>query len=107
MGWKVLAQPFAGNWAEDGIKDIRRIPPDQILRYNLVDVLSTNYVYETYYPIMVAEDQLNIYNNLMIPSLKMIIQIECHGLPLIPERVQEVKLQLQTESDSYVKNHGI
>ena len=102
-GLKKLAQPFAGNWAEDDIKDIRRIPSDQILRYNLVDVLSTNYVYETYYPIMVAEDQLNIYNNLMIPSLKMIIQIECHGLPLIPERVQEVKLQLQAESDSYVQ----
>ena len=102
-GLKVLAQPFAGNWAEADIKDIRRIPAEQILRYNLVDVLSTNYVYETYYPIMVAEEQLDIYNNLMIPSLRMIIQIECHGLPLIPERVQEVKAQLQAESDSYVQ----
>lgn len=96
-GLKVLAQPFAGNWAEDDIKDIRRIPPEKILRYNLVDVLSTNYVYETYHPLMVEEEQDEIYHGLMIPSLIVIIQIECHGLPLIPARVQEVKKILETD----------
>lgn len=96
-GLKALAQPFAGNWAEDDIKDIRRIPPEKILRYNLVDTLSTQYVHETYYPIMVEEDQEDIYNSLMIPSLIVIIQIECHGLPLIPERVKEVKHILETD----------
>lgn len=96
-GLKSLAQPFAGNWAEDEIKDIRRIPPEKILRYNLVDVLSTNYVHETYYPVMVEEAQEDLYNSLMIPSLTVIIQIECHGLPLMPARVQEVKLQLSNE----------
>lgn len=96
-GLKSLAQPFAGNWAEDEIKDIRRIPPEKILRYNLVDTLSTNYVYETYYPLMVEEEQDEIYTGLMLPSLQVIIQIECHGLPLIPERVQEVKHILETE----------
>lgn len=90
-GLKSLAQPFAGNWAEGDVKDIRRIPPENILRYNLKDVLSTVYVHETYYPIMVEEDQLDIYENLMIPSLIVIIQMECHGMPIIPERVQEVK----------------
>lgn len=96
-GLKVLAQPFAGNWAEDEIKDIRRIPPEKILRYNLVDVLSTNYVHEVYYPLMVEEDQLTVYTDVLMPSLKTIIQIECHGLPLIPERVQEVKQILTDE----------
>lgn len=96
-GLKVLAQPFAGNWAEDEIKDIRRIPPEKILRYNLVDVLSTNYVHETYYPIMVEEEQEDLYHSLMLPSLTVIIQIECHGLPLIPERVQEVKKILEAD----------
>lgn len=96
-GLKALAQPFAGNWAEGEIKDIRRIPPEKILRYNLVDTLSTNYVHETYYPIMVEEEQEDLYHSLMIPSLQVIIQIECHGLPLIPERVQEVKHILEAE----------
>ena len=100
-GLKSLAQPFAGNWAEDEIKDIRRIPPEKILRYNLVDTLSTNYVYETYYPLMVEEEQDEIYTGLMLPSLQVIIQIECHGLPLIPERVQEVKHILETEVSAY------
>ena len=101
-GLKVLAQPFAGNWAEDEIKDIRRIPPEKILRYNLVDTLSTNYVYETYHPMMVAEEQDEIYHGLMIPSLIVIIQIECHGLPLIPSRVQEVKHILETDIGALV-----
>lgn len=101
-GLKVLAQPFAGNWAEDDIKDIRRIPPEKILRYNLVDVLSTIYVHETYYPMMVEEEQEELYHGLMIPSLRVIIQIECHGLPLIPERVQEVKTQLEAETNAII-----
>lgn len=96
-GLKALAQPFAGNWAEEDIKDIRRIPPEKILRYNLVDVLSTNYVHETYYPQMVSEEQEELYHSLMLPSLQVIIQIECHGMPLIPKRVQEVKCILETE----------
>ena len=96
-GLKALAQPFAGNWAEDDIKDIRRIPPEKILRYNLVDTLSTNYAHEIYYPMMVEEEQEELYHSLMIPSQVLIIQIECHGLPLMPARVQEVKLQLETE----------
>lgn len=96
-GLKSLAHKFAGNWAEDDIKDIRRIPPDRLLRYNLVDCLSTWYVHQTYYPIMVEENQEEIYLNLMIPSATLIIQIECHGMPLIPERVQEVKAQLESE----------
>lgn len=98
-GLKVLAQPFAGNWAEDEIKDITRIPPEKILRYNLVDTLSTNYVHETYYPIMVEEEQEELYHSLMLPSLQVIIQIECHGMPLIPSRVQEVKKIIQDDID--------
>lgn len=94
---KDLAQQFAGNWAENEIKDITRIPPINLLRYNLVDVLSTFYVWETYYPIMVAEEQEELYHSMMLPSMKTIIQIECHGLPLIPERVQEVKKQLSDD----------
>lgn len=96
-GLKSLAQPFAGNWAEDEIKDIRRIPPEKILRYNLVDVLSTNYVHEIYYPMMVEEEQDELYHGLMIPSLIVIIQIECHGLPIDPKRVQEVKGILEVD----------
>lgn len=94
---KSLAQPFAGNWAEEEVKDIRRINGINLLRYNLVDVLSTVYVKETYYPKMVEDQQEALYLDLMLPSLTVIIQIESHGMPLIPERVQEVKTILTDE----------
>lgn len=90
-GLKSLAQSFAGNWAEDEIKDIRKISPEKLLRYNLVDVLSTMFVHEQYYQMMYDENQDDIYHGLMLPSLRTIIQMECHGLPIIPERVKEVK----------------
>lgn len=95
LGLKALAHEFAGNWAKDDIKDIRLIPLDELLRYNLVDAMSTNYVKEKYYPIMVADQQLNIYQQLMLPSQKMIIQTELCGMPLDPVRVREVKAELQ------------
>ena len=93
-GLKKLAQPFAGNWAVDEINDIRKIPAPKLLEYNLVDCLSTWYVKETYEPKMIEDQQLQIYQEIMLPSLKVIVQMECHGTPLDPVRVQEVKAQL-------------
>lgn len=92
---KSLAHPFAGNWAQDEIKDIRRIPLGALLQYNLVDALATNYVFDTYYPKMVADEQEKIYRGLMLPSLKTIIQVELTGMPLNPTRVQEVRKELE------------
>lgn len=110
-GLKKLAQPFAGNWAEEDIKDVRKIKPHDLLVYNLKDCLSTWYVKEVYEPIMIQDQQLEIYNSIMLPSLKTIIQMECHGVPLLPSRVVEVKAELlgmqkkcvdQLDSSEYV-----
>ncbi|MDR8433759.1 DNA polymerase I, partial [Acinetobacter baumannii] len=61
LGLKELAQPFAGNWAQSEIHDIRKIHHSDLLRYNLVDCLSTFYVYERYLPAMIADKQEEIY----------------------------------------------
>lgn len=95
LGLKQLAHAFAGNWANDAIKDIRRIPLPELLEYNLIDGLSTNYVFDKYYPIMVADDQEGIYFNIMLPSQITIIQMELTGMALSPTRVQEARKQLQ------------
>lgn len=79
LGLKALAHEFAGNWAVDDIKDIRRIPLEKLLQYNLVDCLSTFYIKERDYPLMVAEQQEALYKGLMLDSLKLIIQIELTG----------------------------
>jgi len=94
LGLKSLAHEFAGNWAKDDIKDIRKIPLDELLKYNLVDCLSTWYVKNKFTPIMVEDNQETLYKELMLPSLRAIIQMELTGMPMSAERVQQVKANL-------------
>lgn len=97
LSLKDQAQEFAGNYAESEIKDITRIPLDQLLRYNLVDGLSTWYVYEKHWQTLVDDQQLDIYNNLFKPATADIIQMQLTGLPINMERVKEVKALLQAD----------
>jgi DNA polymerase-1 len=94
LGLKSLAHEFAGNWAVE-VKDIRKVPLAKLLEYNLIDGLSTAYVRDKYYPIMVEDNQDGLYRSLMLPSLKLIIQIELIGMPLDPVKVKEVKTKLE------------
>ena len=96
-GLKDLAHEFAGNWAQSDINDVRKIPLPDLLRYNLVDCLSTNYVKEKYWDRMVADQQLDIYNSLMIPSLKTIIQMELTGMPMNRDTVRVQKAAMATK----------
>lgn len=96
LSLKTLAHEFAGNWAQSDIKDIRKIPLDKLLEYNLVDCLSTWYVKNKFTPIMVADRQAELYHTLMMPSQKVIIQIELSGMPMCADRVQVVKKELTT-----------
>ena len=95
LGLKALAHEFAGNWAKEEIKDIRKIPLPELLEYNLVDALSTHYVKNKYWPMLVQDQQEELYNSLMMPSLKMITQVELTGMPLSRAKVQEVKGKLE------------
>jgi DNA polymerase-1 len=99
---KELAHEFAGNYAQDAIKDIRRIPLPQLLEYNLVDCLATNYVFDKYYPAMVKDQQESLYKDLMLPSLKVIAQMELTGMPLDRESVARARKVL--EDEVYVHN---
>jgi len=103
LSLKDLAHEFAGNYAQDEITDIRRIPQDQLLEYNLVDCLATNYVYDKHYPTMVADQQEELYRTLMLPSLKTIIQMVLVGMPMDPDKIQYAKEELQREEASYLK----
>lgn len=94
LGLKDQAQNFAGNYAESEISDITRIPLDQLLRYNLIDGLSTWHVYNKHHSTMIADDQLDVYENLFQPAIVDIIQMQLTGLPLDMARVKEVKVIL-------------
>lgn len=97
LSLKDLAQDFAGNWAEDDIKDIRKIPHDKLLEYNLIDGLATNYVYKKYKPVMSEAQQEQLYYDLMIPSQKVITQIELSGMPMDREEVVIAKSELEAK----------
>lgn len=102
LSLKDLAHEFAGNYAQDEINDIRKIPLSGLLKYNLIDGLCTWFVKNKYYPIMVRDDQEAIYHDLMMPSQKVITQTELTGMPLNPESVADARLKLESILDKHL-----
>ena len=103
LSLKTQAQEFSGNWAQDDIKDITRIPLDQLLEYNLVDGLSTWFTLDKHWDTMVADQQLEIYETVFKPATLDIIQMQLTGMPLKMERVLEVEEVLQAYEDHAVQ----
>lgn len=102
LGLKSLAHEFAGNWAKEDIKDIRKIPLNELLQYNLVDCLSTWFVKNKYTPKMIEDWQYELYNSLMLPSLKVIIAMELTGMPMSTKAIQTAKEQLESQRDTHL-----
>jgi len=91
---KSLGEEFAGNYAQEDIKDIRLIPVEQLLRYNLTDCLTNHYVLDKYYPIMVNDQQEEIYLTLFKPSITLILQMELVGMPMSDSTIVSVRKEL-------------
>lgn len=89
LGLKVQAQEYAGNYAVDDIKDITKIPLPQLLEYNLIDALSTWYVFERHWNTMVADEQLDIYQNIFKPAVLDVVQMQLTGMPVDMAQVLE------------------
>jgi len=102
LGLKVQAQEYAGNYAVEDIHDITLIPINDLLRYNLIDGLSTWYVYNKNYPIMISDDQEEIYRGLFKDSVLDIIQMQLTGLPVNMEKVKALNKLLNQESEHNV-----
>lgn len=99
LGLKDQAQEFAGNYALESIEDITKVELPKLLTYNLVDGLSTWFVYNKHWQTMVDDDQLKIYNQVFKPAIYDIIQMQLTGLPINMDRVKEVKEILQKDND--------
>ena len=102
-GLKDLSQQFAGNYAHEEINDASRIPAEELLKYNLTDVLSTWYVYNKYLPKMIEDNQDDTYRNIFKPAIKDIIQMQLTGLPIDLNRVAEVKEELLKDRNQALK----
>ncbi len=103
LGLKDLGHEYAGDYAESDIKNIRLIPQESLLKYNLTDCLTTWFVFDKYYPVMLQDSQQHIYETLMKPSIKILIQMELVGMPIDPQRVWEVEQELEELKAKYLK----
>jgi len=103
LSLKAQAQEYAGNYAQEDIKDICLIPEADLLEYNLIDGLATWYVFNKNHPIMVADDQEDIYNRIFKPAVADIIQMQLTGMPINMPKVVALDKKLQKESDLNVQ----
>ena len=99
LGLKYQAQAYAGNWAQDEISNIDKIPEEDLLRYNLIDGLSTWFVYEKYKDTLVAEKQDRLYKEIFKPTTKDIIQMQLTGIPLNYDKVLEAEQKLNDDKN--------
>lgn len=97
LSLKDQSQEFAGNYAMEEIKDVTRIPLHELLEYNLVDGLATHYVREKNYPILVADEQQEIYDTLFKPAMWDIIQMQLTGMPVNMNQAEKVSAKLSSE----------
>lgn len=103
LGLKFQAQEFAGDYAVEDIEDIRKIPLDELLHYNLVDTLSTWFVFEKHSPALDRDNQRDLYEGLFKDSMRDIIQMQLTGMPLDMEEVKKLAVELQEISDNAAK----
>jgi len=108
---KHQALEFAGNYAIDAeeIKDIQSIPPAQLLSYNLIDCLSTWYVFEKYAPVVQNTPSLaQFYKDIAQPSLGPTIKMMLVGLPInmdtVDRIIREIKV-VNLQAKAAVLNH--
>ncbi|TIN00983.1 MAG: hypothetical protein E5Y34_11040 [Mesorhizobium sp.] len=102
LSLKDQAQEYAGDYAQEEITDITKIPLPQLLQYNLVDCLATWFVYEKNLPKMVRDKQDDIYQTIFKPAIVDIVQMQLTGMPLDMEQTLKVKAALQGINDDAV-----
>jgi DNA polymerase-1 len=102
LGLKTQAQAYAGNYAVNDITDIRLIPEDKLLKYNLIDGLATWYVFNKNHPIMLADHQDCVYQDIFRPAVMDVIQMQLTGMPINMDKVKALDKQLQKESDQNI-----
>lgn len=101
LSLKDQAQEYSGKYAllvDD--PDITKYPIEDVLRYNLIDGLSTWYVKEKHWERMVLDQQLPVYTDVFKPAQIDIIQMQLTGLPVNMETVKRNKAKLQIDFDN-------
>ena len=104
LSLKDQAQEFAGNYAMgEDIKDITKIPLDKLLRYNLIDCLSTWYVREKHWDTLIQDDQHELYEGLFKATTTDIIQMQLTGLPVNMDQVKIIRATMEADQQAALK----
>lgn len=90
---KGLAYEYAGDYGEDNIKNVLKIEPFQLLRYNLTDSCCNLWVKDKYWDQMFAEKQDTVYQD-FLDMQRVLLVTELHGMPMNEERRIEVDTEL-------------
>lgn len=95
LSLKIQAQEYAGDYAVEDIKDITKVPLDKLLKYNLIDGLSTWFVYKKNYKKLLDRNQKDVYEKLFKYSLIDIIQMQLTGLPMNMVKVRKLEKEFK------------
>lgn len=99
LGLKPNSFEYTGNYAVEDLHDVTAIPLDDLLQYNLIDCLATWFVKEKYEPIVIADNQMSVYTEIMQPSIKPLLEMMLMGLPLDLTKTVEAQLKLEAVRD--------
>lgn len=99
LGLKPNSFEFTGNYAVEDLHDVTTIPLDDLLQYNLIDCLATWFVKEKYEPIVISDKQMEVYTQILQPSIKPLLEMMLMGLPLDLTKTVEAQLKLEAVRD--------
>jgi DNA polymerase-1 len=102
LSLKAQAFEYTGKYAIDDMENLSNLSDEEILRYNLIDTVGTWFVYNKHRQ-TVRDEQEKVYQNLFLPSLKTITQMELVGLPLDMDEVLSAERELEAIADSYME----
>ncbi len=84
--------------------DISSIPTKDLLEYGLKDSLATWHLYNKFMPIVVAEDQLSIYETIMLPSIRSIVHMQLVGFPMDKDQIDKTHKELLAIQNKWLKS---
>ena len=102
LSLKHLSREYMGNYAIDA-SDISQYSATEVLKYNARDAIATRWVFDKYWNKLQKDNQLEVYNEIFIPSVKVILQMELSGMPLDKDQVLKADRLLKRKLDRYEK----
>lgn len=110
LGLKALSMEYMGDYAVE-VKNAVVVDVDTLLEYNAKDCCATWYVYDKYYPILVDDDQVGVYNSIFKASMPGLIEMMMTGLPMNMSRISSAYADLEKiindNRDIIAKSHYI